>query len=217
MLFSALTVFFRDIEFLLGVILQAWFFLTPIVYAVLEGVPEHFVRFFPPQPDASLRQRLPGTPSYNGQVPAALLVSSSAGLIGVGHPRGVLLGLQPHEGPRGGGVVSGRRNHRRPGAKKRYRIYRRHETTLKSTIIRGRRGVYDEFAGARRRGRSRPARVRPSGSSAATAQASRPCSSCSPASSSPTPAPSRSTAAYPRCSRSAPDSTPSTRRSRTST
>ena len=32
------------------------------------------------------------------------------------------------------------------GAKKRYRIYRRHETTLKSTIIRGRRGVYDEFA-----------------------------------------------------------------------
>jgi ABC-type polysaccharide/polyol phosphate transport system ATPase subunit len=31
-------------------------------------------------------------------------------------------------------------------AKKRYRIYRRHETTLKSTIIRGRRGVYDEFA-----------------------------------------------------------------------
>ncbi|MDX6542267.1 MAG: lipopolysaccharide transport system ATP-binding protein [Gaiellales bacterium] len=32
------------------------------------------------------------------------------------------------------------------GAKKRYRIYRRRETTLKSTIIRGRRGVYDEFA-----------------------------------------------------------------------
>ena len=32
------------------------------------------------------------------------------------------------------------------GVKKRYRIYRRHETTLKSTIIRGRRGVYDEFA-----------------------------------------------------------------------
>ena len=32
MLFSALMVFFRDIEFLLGVMLQAWFFLTPIVY-----------------------------------------------------------------------------------------------------------------------------------------------------------------------------------------
>ena len=32
------------------------------------------------------------------------------------------------------------------GAKKRYRIYRRRETTLKSTVIRGRRGVYDEFA-----------------------------------------------------------------------
>jgi lipopolysaccharide transport system permease protein len=45
MLFSALTVFFRDIEFLLGVVLQAWFFLTPIVYS-FSSVPERFVRFF---------------------------------------------------------------------------------------------------------------------------------------------------------------------------
>ncbi|MDX6542266.1 MAG: lipopolysaccharide transport system permease protein [Gaiellales bacterium] len=44
MLFSALMVFFRDIEFLLGVILQAWFFLTPIVYE-FSSVPSRLARF----------------------------------------------------------------------------------------------------------------------------------------------------------------------------
>jgi lipopolysaccharide transport system permease protein len=44
MLFSALMVFFRDIEFLLGVILQAWFFLTPVVYQ-FESVPSQLARF----------------------------------------------------------------------------------------------------------------------------------------------------------------------------
>ena len=44
MLFSALMVFFRDIEFLLGVTLQAWFFLTPIVYT-FASVPAHLARF----------------------------------------------------------------------------------------------------------------------------------------------------------------------------
>jgi lipopolysaccharide transport system permease protein len=44
MLFSALMVFFRDIEFLLGVTLQAWFFLTPIVYE-FDDVPHHLARF----------------------------------------------------------------------------------------------------------------------------------------------------------------------------
>ena len=45
MLFSALMVFFRDIEFLLGVTLQAWFFLTPIVYQ-FSSVPDRFAQFF---------------------------------------------------------------------------------------------------------------------------------------------------------------------------
>jgi lipopolysaccharide transport system permease protein len=43
MLFSALMVFFRDIEFLLGVTLQAWFFLTPIVYT-FASVPANLAR-----------------------------------------------------------------------------------------------------------------------------------------------------------------------------
>ena len=52
MLFSALMVFFRDIEFLLGVILQAWFFLTPIVYefASIPANLARFVRFNPMLP-----------------------------------------------------------------------------------------------------------------------------------------------------------------------
>jgi ABC-2 type transport system permease protein len=41
MLFSALMVFFRDVEFLLGVVLQAWFFLTPIVYQ-LDALPSRY-------------------------------------------------------------------------------------------------------------------------------------------------------------------------------
>jgi lipopolysaccharide transport system permease protein len=44
MLFSVLMVFFRDIEFLLSVILQAWFFLTPVVYE-FQSVPAHLARF----------------------------------------------------------------------------------------------------------------------------------------------------------------------------
>ena len=43
MLFSALMVFFRDIEFLIGVVLQAWFFLTPIVYQ-FSSIPANLAR-----------------------------------------------------------------------------------------------------------------------------------------------------------------------------
>jgi lipopolysaccharide transport system permease protein len=45
MLFSVLMVFFRDIEFLIGVVLQAWFFLTPVVYQ-FSSIPARFERFF---------------------------------------------------------------------------------------------------------------------------------------------------------------------------
>jgi lipopolysaccharide transport system permease protein len=40
MVLSALTVYFRDIEFLLGLLLTAWFFLTPVVYQY-DKVPPH--------------------------------------------------------------------------------------------------------------------------------------------------------------------------------
>jgi ABC-2 type transport system permease protein len=40
MVLSALTVYFRDVEFLLGLLLTAWFFLTPVVYQY-SVVPHH--------------------------------------------------------------------------------------------------------------------------------------------------------------------------------
>lgn len=39
MLSSAMTVFFRDLEYLLGIIMMAWLYLTPIMYTI-ESIPE---------------------------------------------------------------------------------------------------------------------------------------------------------------------------------
>jgi lipopolysaccharide transport system permease protein len=67
MLFSALMVFFRDIEFLIGVVLQAWFFLTPVVYE-FSSVPARLARIM------QLNPMLPFINSYrdclyDGQFP----------------------------------------------------------------------------------------------------------------------------------------------------
>jgi ABC-2 type transport system permease protein len=45
MLVSALTVYFRDLEFILGIITMAWMYLTPIIYSV-EVVPENILPSF---------------------------------------------------------------------------------------------------------------------------------------------------------------------------
>lgn len=42
---SALTVYFRDLEFLLGIIIMAWQFLTPIMYGI-DMVPEELIPVF---------------------------------------------------------------------------------------------------------------------------------------------------------------------------
>ncbi len=41
LIFSAVTVFFRDMEYILGIVTMAWQFLTPVIYP-LERVPERF-------------------------------------------------------------------------------------------------------------------------------------------------------------------------------
>ncbi len=41
MLFSALTVYFRDLEYVLGIIAMAWMYLTPILYEV-DTIPEEY-------------------------------------------------------------------------------------------------------------------------------------------------------------------------------
>lgn len=49
LLFSALNVFFRDLEHILGIITMAWMYLTPIMYKV-EMVPEKFLPLFNANP-----------------------------------------------------------------------------------------------------------------------------------------------------------------------
>lgn len=45
MLTSALTVFFRDLEYILGIITMAWMYMTPVMYDV-DMIPEQYVTFF---------------------------------------------------------------------------------------------------------------------------------------------------------------------------
>ncbi len=44
-LFSSLNVFFRDIEYILSIIMMIWFYMTPIVYTV-EMIPEKYKTLF---------------------------------------------------------------------------------------------------------------------------------------------------------------------------
>lgn len=45
MLFSALTVYFRDLEYILGIVNMAWMYLTPILYTT-DMIPEEFRTLF---------------------------------------------------------------------------------------------------------------------------------------------------------------------------
>ena len=45
LIFSALTVYFRDLEHILGIVIMGWFYLTPIVYT-METVPEQYRGYF---------------------------------------------------------------------------------------------------------------------------------------------------------------------------
>lgn len=49
MIFSALTVYLRDLEYILGIVVMAWQFLTPIMYSI-EIVPERIMPIFMANP-----------------------------------------------------------------------------------------------------------------------------------------------------------------------
>ncbi len=53
LLFSALNVFFRDLEHILNIIVMAWMYLTPIMYQV-EQVPEKYLKIFYLNPMTSI-------------------------------------------------------------------------------------------------------------------------------------------------------------------
>lgn len=53
MLTSAFTVYFRDLEYILGILVMAWMYLTPILYTI-EQVPEEFRYLFSLNPMAPI-------------------------------------------------------------------------------------------------------------------------------------------------------------------
>ena len=52
-LFSALNVYFRDLEYILNIIVMIWFYLTPVVYSI-EMIPEKYRNFFYLNPMTSI-------------------------------------------------------------------------------------------------------------------------------------------------------------------
>lgn len=79
-LVSALNVYFRDLEHILGIVSMAWMYLTPILYSV-EMVPKQYVQFF------YLNPMTPITIAYRdilyyGQVPHLQLLAY-AGVMGM--------------------------------------------------------------------------------------------------------------------------------------
>lgn len=44
-IFAALNVYFRDLEHILGIVIMAWFYLTPIVYT-LDMIPDQYLKLF---------------------------------------------------------------------------------------------------------------------------------------------------------------------------
>ena len=55
LMFSALNVYFRDLEHILGIVTMAWFYLTPIVYTI-DMVPTQFLGLFYLNPMTSIVQ-----------------------------------------------------------------------------------------------------------------------------------------------------------------
>ena len=53
MLSSALTVYFRDLEYILGIIMMAWVYLTPVFYQT-EIIPEQYQMIFKFNPMTSV-------------------------------------------------------------------------------------------------------------------------------------------------------------------
>ena len=147
MLLAALNVYFRDVEFLSGIVLTVLFYLTPVVYT-LDFVNEqsHTVELW--------IARNPLTP-FTEAFRTAIYYKRGAGRapdrrVHLHRDRRVpdrLRGLQPPQGATRGGAVS-EAAITVEGVSKNFRIYRRRETTLKETILRGRRGEWEELCAA---------------------------------------------------------------------
>jgi len=76
MIFSALNVYFRDLEHILGIITMAWFYLTPIVYTI-DMVPQQYLGLFYLNPMTSMVQAYRDILYYH-QVPQFATLGSIA-------------------------------------------------------------------------------------------------------------------------------------------
>lgn len=75
-IFSALNVYFRDLEHILGIITMAWFYLTPIVYTI-DMVPQQYLGLFYLNPMTSMVQAYRDILYYH-QVPQFATLGSIA-------------------------------------------------------------------------------------------------------------------------------------------
>ncbi len=80
LLFSSLTVFYRDMRHLIEILIQVWFYVTPVVYpsSFLEKVPYPWLRWILAANPATPIIRCFQVPLYEGHAPAPALVASAA-------------------------------------------------------------------------------------------------------------------------------------------
>jgi ABC-type polysaccharide/polyol phosphate export permease len=80
LLFSSLTVFFRDIRHLIDILFQIWFYLTPVIYPyeLLEKLPHPSIRLLLGLNPAAPIVRMFQTMVYEGRFPDAATIGAAA-------------------------------------------------------------------------------------------------------------------------------------------
>ena len=80
LLFSSLTVFYRDMRHLIDILIQVWFYVTPVLYpsSFLEKLPYPWMRWILAANPATPIIRCFQVPLYEGHAPAPALVASAA-------------------------------------------------------------------------------------------------------------------------------------------
>ncbi len=166
LLFSVLNVYFRDMQYLVAIGLQLWFYATPIIYPLTPraghqdlwrhhprgGRPRHPHRghdhphpghLHLDQPDGQLRRVLPGR-----ALRPALAAHEHAGLcrpVGRGHAVDRHPCLPPVRAPTGRGAVMDTPAIVVDDVSKMFRLYHDRNQSLKAAVMRGRRARYEEF------------------------------------------------------------------------
>jgi ABC-type polysaccharide/polyol phosphate export permease len=80
LLFSSLTVFYRDMRHLTDILVQVWFYVTPVIYpaSFLEKLPHPWMKWALRLNPAAPVVRLFQEPLYEGRLPGAALLGTAA-------------------------------------------------------------------------------------------------------------------------------------------